>query len=590
MLNKNKNKSQPEVSVAEAVSVDNKKQTKKTILRVLYALCLIITLLSVFRIPYIGQFFDSVFFEFIFGWAKYFLYGYVIFFFAIKTFDVKKKPLYSKRYFFFSLIITALLSMLLGGIQLLSHPNQFTIKAYVEEIWTKQYWDFSNFWYFGQANYIDGGIIGAILSSISGVFIVILALIALIATFFAFFPKQRKEVLKKLLIKTNKDDNMSETKQFVLNQIKGDKDLEKNESIISTNKQSNFSLKDSYVKNDINARSIRIALEKYLDDNKLNFSDIHVEEDDTTLTLKFNIDAAQAKEFEKIKGNISSILNDINYKLSWIDTSVLIKIDKYAKQVSSTLITYMSTNATKEYDCSLCLTENHQPIIINLLINNIIGISSDNNPEFVYSYINALISYLSINYKKDKLQIACLSPIEIKEKVLICQNTIKSKVDDYTNFKKYFNYLIEDIKIADQLLKKHHVQSISELNKLGVEQYIKFKVIVIDNMDLILKKDKEMFNKIVELIKHARRFNLAFVIIDNSPSGETFTKIPYSMILSFDTKDMTKEQLKNTSNTVIKMYVPDKKQKYKIRLPRLGTNELTIISNKLASLFNEFKE
>lgn len=580
MQTKTKNQPTPETI--------QKPSTKKIMKKIFFVFSFLLTLLAIIRVPYIGQFIDSVMFSFIFGWSKYVIYFYICFYCVIKLFDVKHKPLHSKRYGVCSVIVAALLSTLLGGIQILVYGGNNTIPYYIHEMWVDKLWNFDNFWYFGEASYVDGGLIGAVLSSISGVFIIILALIAIIATFFAFFPKQRKQAIQLILTKTQKTDGQGEVKQFILNKQKtGDK---KDLSILSDVKQTNFNLKDTYIKNDINAKSIRIALEKYLDDHGLHFSDIKINEDDTNLTLAFSIDDAQKQMFEKIKENIASIMKGVAYNVSWIDTQVTITVDKYAKQISSTLVKYMQTNATKDYDYTLCLSEELQPIILNFQINNVIGISADDNQTVLYSYINALTAYLSVNYKKDKLQIATLSPMTIEEKVLITQNTIKTKIDDYSNFKKYFNYLYEDLKVANDLMKKHNVSSIHELNQLGVETYIRFKVIVVDHINLIQNKDPKMFELITNLCKEAKKYNLCFILVDNSPAGETFSKIPYSMILSWDAKTMTKEQIQNTSSTSVKMYVPHKKQKYKVKLPRLNSSELTIITNKLASLFNEFKE
>ncbi len=589
MLNKNKKKEiDSELSVASSVSTDKKKKNMKVLKKVFYILSLVIIVLSIIRVPYIGQFFDAVFFSFIFGWAKYFLYGYCIFYLMVKITDCKKKPLHSKRYFFFSLIITAFISMLLGGVEILVYAGKYNVSDYVNLIWRDQIWNMDNKWYFGSSQYIDGGFIGAILSSISGVFIVILAIIAVIATYLIFFPNQRRKLLEKLLVKASKKYNVPALNQFNLNKSENNNEKYK---LISSNKQKNFSLKDSYIKNDINAKSIRIGLEKYLDDHGINFSDIQVDEDDSLLTLKFTIDEAQAKKFESIKGDIATVFKKTQYKLTWIDSTVLIKVDKYSKQVSSVLSTYMSNFASNDYDFTLCLSDNNQPIILNLLINNIIGISADSCSEFIYSYINAIIAYLSVNYRKDRLEIACVSPIPVKENILTSQNTIKGKIEDYTNLKKFFSYLIDDIKVQDKLLQQHQVKTIHELNQLGViDKYFKFRVIILDNVNLIADKDPRLFEAILNIMKHAKRYNLAFVLVDNSKSGTTFKTVPYNMILSLDTKNVDREQLLTTSNSQVKLYVPNKKEKYLVRIPRVNENELKIISDKLASLFNQYNE
>ncbi len=586
---KRKKEIDSELSVASSVSSNNKAKNIKIVKKIIYGLALLLIILCVIRVPYVGQFFDAVFFSFIFGWAKYILYGYAIFYLSIKIIDVKKKPLHSKRYFLFALIITFFFSMLLGGVQILVFGDKYNISNYVNQIWKDQMWNMKNFWFYGSSKYIDGGLIGAILSSISGIFIIFLAIVAFICTFFVFFPTQRKKVVEKLLRRASAkygDANISQ--QFDLNNSKEDKN---NLELISTNKQKNFSLKDSYMKNDVNAKSLKNGIEKFLEENKINFSDIQVDEDDSLVTFKFNIDETQMKKFEEIKNNFETVFHKIQYKITWIDTTVLIKVDKYSKQINSTLALYMSGIAVHDYDFTLCLSENNQPIILNLLTNNIIGLSANSYQEYTYSFINAIIAYLSVNYKKDMLEIVCLSPIPIEQQILRSQNSSKNIIENYTNLKKYFMDLFDEVKAKEKILQQNQVTTIDEYNKLAnADRNFNFKVIILDNINLIADKDEALFEKILKLMEQAKRYNLAFILVDNSKSGVTFQKIPYHMILSLDVEQSNKEYLMTSSNSLIKLYVPKKKQKYMVRIPRVNKNELTIISNKLASLFNQYNE
>jgi hypothetical protein len=65
----------------------------------IYALCLFIVLITATRIPYIGSYTDAYVFDFLFGYAKFVIYLYLIVFLSLKLSKIQfAKKMYSKRF------------------------------------------------------------------------------------------------------------------------------------------------------------------------------------------------------------------------------------------------------------------------------------------------------------------------------------------------------------------------------------------------------------------------------------------------------------------------------------------------------------
>jgi hypothetical protein len=109
------------VRVVDEAKVNNHQPLKsrkfdfKNLPIILCGLGLFIILLSISRIPYLGSYIDSYVFEFLFGYAKYIIYAYLITFLVLYLLRVKfVKKMVSKRF------LTALLLIMVSVILILS--------------------------------------------------------------------------------------------------------------------------------------------------------------------------------------------------------------------------------------------------------------------------------------------------------------------------------------------------------------------------------------------------------------------------------------------------------------------------------------
>lgn len=571
------------------------QQHHSLIKQVVFGILLILSLLSVTRIPYVGVFLDSVFFSFIWGYAKYVIYLYIVYYCVINIIKLKYKPLFSKRYLLACLLLASCLSILFGGIEITVNNLSDSINYYCKNVWYETIFNFNTPWVFGKSGYIDGGIIGAIVSSITGIFVIILALVLMLLIIILCFSPLKKWMINKFFSKWAKkySDNYQtfseQFKQSNSNQQDKNSKLENDSSILAPNKQLAFSLDDNYVKHDIDIKKYQYDLLQLLKENKINCAQIKVDETDQEYRLKFYVEEDQIKLFEATEKLLNLIFDNVDYHIINYNNDIIIKIQKVSSSINPILKKYLDIKIKNENDFVLCFSEKYQPIYFNMNNNNVIGISSENDSDY-YGYLNALASQLSINYDKQYLKMYFVSPLGINQKVLISQNTAKNKVDNLKSLNKFIDLLIEQIQNIEAQYQKYDVDNIISLNQKTKERY-KHHFIFIDHIDFLMQNQPDLFNKLHKLIKQSHRYGISFIIIDHSQNLISNNQIVYDCILGIDvSRNVAKNIVGLNVNYKNIMFIPMKKQKYSIIFPKMNQKELSIVENKLISILNNLDE
>lgn len=93
------------------------KELFKTVsINLIRVLAIVILLLSIIRVPYFGAFIDAVIFGFIFGWARYFVYGILLIALVLLWFPKYYRKVFSKKKWLMYLAIAFAFSIILSGI------------------------------------------------------------------------------------------------------------------------------------------------------------------------------------------------------------------------------------------------------------------------------------------------------------------------------------------------------------------------------------------------------------------------------------------------------------------------------------------
>lgn len=590
---------------ANNINTQEKQKTKlnKTIFfNVLYCFILFILLLSVIRVPYVGQTIDSFVFEFAFGYSKYFLYLYLFSFFIVKLFKLKIKPITSKRMFLFCLLTTCFISLVLGGINLILFNEKATsVTYYSNEIFYHQMLNYNKYFIFGFNDYVDGGFIGAILSTVPGIFMIILGIILIFILYFILFKSYWLNIKNKFHSLFNKKKSRQkehETHQFDLNNQLEKKEIEvsKNEELSINNinddiREKGFMLDnykqeliceiEQYKDYIIDKKNIYDLFNKFIKENNINIVKSKMTENSLYFNINIELDNDSIDKFNLVKQELYNIYRDNKFSIIISEQNILIRFDKKIKKINEVLYQYLTSIIKNDGDFNICLDDNYKPLKLNFFINSTLAISS-NNSDILYGYLNALITQLGFNYKKEFIKAYYLNPIHNDYSLIKLDIGINQKISNFNKIKEFFNILKQDINELDTEFKKCNINNFYDLNKNHSRNY-KIRFIIINNIDVIYHSDRNLFLQITSIANNSHKYGLFFVFVDNSKDAITFKEYDYQTIIGINLNKKTEKEITDKSSSKfindkqVVLYKTNTKEKTKVWIPVIYNNEIELI-------------
>ena len=217
------------------IQKDKSKSISFRIIKYLFIIFLYAFLfMSFLRVPYIGTFFDSIFFSFLFGWGKYFIYFVVFLYSILFWFPKQLKKVFNKKFLKYFFIIFLLLCLILSAISLyttnLRDVEQFKdyyvwnsnlstesksasyITSWIYNDWKKLN-NFNNFNQYGYGGIISLTLIVCIKEGLPAIVIIVCtcALVLLLLLMFnKKFTKLQNKFKKKSNNQTINENNISE--------------------------------------------------------------------------------------------------------------------------------------------------------------------------------------------------------------------------------------------------------------------------------------------------------------------------------------------------------------------------------------------
>lgn len=493
--------------------------------RSIYIFSIILILISAFRVPYIGQFFDSTIFSFMFGYAKYILYLYIIIILVFKLFNFKRKAIYQKRFMLMILIFTTLISILLGGIEIISHNIHLDlVKFYITDVWYETLWNFNNHFVFGVSNFIDGGLIGTFFASISGIFIILFSLILLAVTYFCFF-KSHWDIIKIKIINI-----FQKSKKMKLKTNLNKKNTSYIDTLLNKEKISKLNLNE-VTDNKINIENEISLLSDFLKDNKIIFTKIETSKNENNYCLSIKANSEQLSKIYTLKDSFKLIGLNNQYCLITTDEVIRIEYPINKPLINYVLKKFLDTDVSIPLEFPLGLYENNKPIFFNLMKDNSFGIFDPKNIN-TNNFINILISSISSHYDKQNMSIFYLNPMGDKKHLLLTDLLHTEQILNLSNIRNYFSRLKSTIDNLNNKMQKMNINNIYELNDKSSEIY-KNKIIIIDHINIIKSEDNDLYNNIYALLKNATSSGITFLFFDHSDDGISFDDFKYEVIFGF---------------------------------------------------------
>ena len=520
----------------------------------LYVFLLIFLLLSLARIPYVGVFLDAVLFSFIFGYAKYLMYLYLITILVMLIINKKVNIFFSKRFALAIVLSTFFLSILFSGIQLLNVlANNEPLNLITEYIkyWKDYIFNFNINFLFGQPNYLDGGIIGTLVGATSGFFLIIFSIIAIIVIFLLLFKSWRNIVFQKSRQIKNKLDKKikktetqqsgpiqeqfdfigatvdSDTKQinadsvsydnYFRSLLKDDKSIKNNQKII-TNKKT---IDDEYITSQISM---------FLKANDFNIKDTKINHSEHVEYIIF-VDKNQIEKFKSLTSQLQGYLNEYQFSIQYLDDAISIIVNDTSTKFSNHFYKILQTKIEKPINFCFALNEQYNPIILDLIKNNSISVYS-NNQENIYSIINSVIASIAWNYSNKNFQIFYLSE-QRKEfnilKIGMVNKTSVTGINEVLSFLKKLDDYCQDIL---EKLKQHHVNDIYELND-SLSNIKPNRIILIDDINILINQSMDVINYLNRIIEVSNKCGISIIFFDYSTNYVSYDKIKANTYVVF---------------------------------------------------------
>jgi len=562
---------------------------KNIILKSSYVFSLILLLLSIIRVPYIGQFIDATIFSFLFGYTKYLIYGYLIILFSLLLFNIKIKPFFNLRLCISFFMITIFISLILSAINNFVNPENIKI-SYFLNYWNNSMYHFSNtIGPFGADGFIDGGIIGVSINSINGAFVIILSILAICFIIIYFIFNKRNFLLQ--LNKSKKFQN-SELSKFLVS-IKKNK-INKNylKNYWSDPKQNYLNLNEYSLKfrNNFDDSGIENLIQNFLQDNEIKYEGMRIVKTDESVDF---IIIMESNNYIKYKANLINFkanLKNENYSSTYLNNELIISFTLSYKIKNKNILNILETKLHKPLDYVFGLSPKEQPIILNLIKNPLI-LYIDQTEENVKNLINNLIISFSYFYKATNLNILYLDPTGTLENSNILKNancvSVKTNNEKEVLFhlEKYKNYIDNVITHLDA----NNYKDIYESNNYD-KKIIKNRVLIINHFNL-LTNNKRILQLILYFIEISVKCGISIHIIDTSYEVKTYNKIDFDFICFMKTdKEISLKILQDESATKLDpynnfiLYNKLKNEKYIGYLPIID-KEIYILMKNLYSCF-----
>ena len=585
-----------------------KRKFNKTVFSsIIYCLILLILLLSIIRIPYVGQTIDSFIFEFAFGYSKYFLYLYLFSFVIVKLFKLKIKPITSKRMFLFCLLTTCFISLVLGGINLiLFNEKASSVTYYTNEIFYNQMLNYKKYFIFGFNYYVDGGFIGAILSTVPGIFMIILGIILIFILYFILFKnhwlnvknkfhsiftkKKKKQIeYEKHQFDLNNESEKEEPKTSINNDLFSTKinntDIREDGFMLDNYKQKLISEIEQYKDYIIDKKNIYDLFNKFIKENNINIIKSKMTENSAHFNINIELDNDSIDKFNLVKQELYNLYKNYKFSIVISEQNILIRFDKKIKKINEVLYQYLISTINNDGDFNICLDDNYKPLKLNFFINSTLAISS-NNQDILYGYLNSLITQLGFNYKNQFVKAYYLNPIHNDYSLIKLDIGINEKISNLNRIKEFFNVLKQDINELDSEIKRCNINNFYDLNKNHSRNY-KIRFIIINNIDLIYHSNRNLFLQITSISHNSYKYGLFFVFIDNSKDAITFKEYNYETIIGINLNKKTEKEIteKSSSKLIndkqVVLYKTNTKEKTNVWIPIIYSNEIELITKTI---------
>ncbi len=582
---------------------------------IIYVVLLLLVVVSLIRIPYVGVAIDGLI-SFVIGFAKYLVYLYLIVILCLLILNKKIKILFSKRFIFAIFCSTIFLAILLSGIQqlnILSQNKSNNLNEYIN-YWKAYIFNFDKYFIFGKANFIDGGIIGTLISYISGLFLIIFAAIAIITIFLLLFKSWRNSVVnrvKNIRDKTtnalkskmkNKEDNeiVQEKIDFVQatknehNELKLTQTLTENylDSLLLIKKPQYHHI-NFEIANDLDEKNIFKKFQNFLFDNNIQYSDIKTKNEQTKFLVIVKMDDNYYHKFHLISNSLNMIFNDIEYIIDYLDNIIVVQFYKNKSLINKQIQKIINLKIINPLDYTFAFNEKYSPITLNLKTNSFIGINSFTRIN-VIDLLNTILTSISWNYAIKNIDVYFLTPT--KNDFPILENKVVKKVIENANDITEFLLNIESY--CNNLLKQFKTFNLKNVYDLNQKRNVinPNKIIIIDEINLLIQNHPNILQIIKRLTTIASICGITLICIDNSSVFESYNTIEYQNIILFKTSKEVSMRVLNNHNAYklnknnYGIILNEKEQK---QMPfttcNFNNNEVKMINECILKTYNKLK-
>lgn len=572
---------------------------------VFWSVLLFFTIISGARIPYIGQFFDSVIFSFLFGYAKYLIYLYLLIFTVAKIFKVNCKPLFAKRLMLFIVLAASGLALCFGGIEILRNNYAELFNFYLTDVWYGTIWNFDNYFVFGYPNYFDGGFIGAFFGNLAGLFIILFSVIFVMICYFVIFRKHwewcKSKILRKRQVKAEYEIKKVGSHKFssFRNLLPGKpKNSHYLNNMLAVHKNDRFSFKDCVVKNTVDLKHEAELLSQYFDSNDIEITSITNNENEFNyyLDIKTTNDEYQKIYNQKEMLKLVGLTN--GYHLVISEEMLRIEYPKIINTVNHALVSFLKTPMEIPLDFPICLSEylsnqaEQESVLVNFQTNYFIGIFDAYNANS--NILNILVSAISVNYARTDVLITYINPLNDFE-ILTTSLCSLAPIIEMTDIHAFVTRMHQHVTNLISKIKEAKVVDIYGLNN-HAKSTVKNHVIIVNNVDYIKLQDPALFKELVALKEFASICGITLVFVDHSRRAITFEDVDYPLIVSFY---MDAEISKKVFDTGIASTLEKKNniclfssiKNYKIKgyVPTMNEKEKKILLDKFTTVQNQFE-
>ena len=574
-----------------------KSQIKHNFLKILISIIILLFLtMSLIRIPYVGSFFDTVFFNTIFGYTKYFAYLLIYLIVIFWFFPNKFKKIFSKTNVLTILIFWVMINIIITAIALtilkingtLPGMSDFKLYWFTENSndgyftnWLKNDWNnIGNYNYFFNIRSYGGILIYLIVVLFQVYATPLLAVIIgiVLILFIIFFIKNKTNYLNKIKENVLFKKNKVIKEEKIVNESNHSS---KKESQVLIDKKNNIDKKESNKNvNYINTFLMKINKQNLIKNNITFLNETSI---DSLHELKNN-----SKE---LKEKVGTIFSSLGIDYSFIDEKIMFKSiilkfklkgkksidfinnnpEKFNNSFSNLTINwYINDNdefvISTKYD--LNPTINLYEIIQNIGENNhfVFGLGkSDNRKILSFNGLlspntlvfgskgsgnsmllcNMILSFASLN-PSNIVDISIIDPTDKTFKYLsLLPQLSKYSYNELENSNLLAQF-VNNIEIRLNLLKENNCTDIYEYkNKYVDDDNTKINLLVINCLEEVIK-DKNNLNNLIFILENAKKVGIITLISMNLIT-DNILKIKYL----FDNFIVLKVDSINDSNALL---------------------------------------